>query len=372
LAPPGRMYNYTNPGFMLAGLIIESVSDTYYRHYLRENVFEPLGMTRTLFLPEQVLTDGNFAYGSTPHWETGEPFVVAPNSYDNGWARPAGLAFSSVLDLAKFIMFLRTAQPEILSQERHAAMLSPQANTEMFLDQLHYGFGFFIQEGGFYNPGTADFYQLRILLHGGDIPGFSADLYYVPECDFGFIALTNASYTHLSASFVAALNELCDLPMPSPIPDDMFMTPPDYTRYAGHYTDDDDAGDLWVARKSDQLLVDIPVFENLGYTYQQALQPVVRANFNLLIHDMAGFDVYPLPVTFIMDGNDQPEYLRTRGFVAEYTDKATTRPGSGPGTRSLSHVSSPSPQNIHVQPFLPEPQFPLMKPQGGFGEMHIK
>ena len=57
------MYNYTNVGFMLAGLITETVSGTFYRKYLEANVFNPLGMDRTYFLPEEVIADGDFAYG---------------------------------------------------------------------------------------------------------------------------------------------------------------------------------------------------------------------------------------------------------------------------------------------------------------------
>jgi len=116
----------------------------------------------------------------------------------------------------------------------------------------------------------------------------------------------------------------------------------------------------------------ITVRQLLTYTYERELQPGVLNNFSLLINDMAGFDVYPLPVTFILDSNDQPEYFRTRGFVAAYADAATAPPGSGPGRRSLAQIPNLPPQRIHVQPFLPEPQFPLMRPQKPLGETHVK
>ena len=35
--------------------------------------------------------------------------------YDNGWARPAGYAFSSVLDYARFVQFLNAGQPSVLA-----------------------------------------------------------------------------------------------------------------------------------------------------------------------------------------------------------------------------------------------------------------
>ena len=47
LAPPGRMYNYSNLSFVVAGLLIERASGTFCRSYMSKQVFEPLGMGRT-------------------------------------------------------------------------------------------------------------------------------------------------------------------------------------------------------------------------------------------------------------------------------------------------------------------------------------
>src|SRR5208283_4739801 len=44
---PGKKYQYNNSGFFLLGCIIEKVSGHSYGDFLRENFFEPLGMTNT-------------------------------------------------------------------------------------------------------------------------------------------------------------------------------------------------------------------------------------------------------------------------------------------------------------------------------------
>lgn len=361
MAPPGRMFNYTNPGYMLAGWVIESVSGISYRQYIQENILTPLGMSRTFFLPEQVLTDGDFAYGSTAHWETGEPFVVEPNSYDNGWARPAGLAFSNVLDLAEVIKFLRAGQPDVLTDSTRMAMQEKQMDMEVFLDLLGYGYGLIIQDGGFYHPTASNFYQLRIITHGGDVPGFSADIYYVPEFDFGFIALTNVSNCHLSYSFSTALVTLCRMPEPVSWPN-FSMTSNDYASYSGQYHDPFNVGDIIVKEDTNQLTVDIPVFEAVGQRYDHTLVPSSPNNFILYVYGVSNFDVFPLDVTFIRDESGLTEYFRTRSFVAQHTaDIPSGRDSEMIFKQRKTTTLRPILDSIH---YLPGPQLHFIKPPG--------
>jgi CubicO group peptidase (beta-lactamase class C family) len=361
MAPAGRMFNYTNPGYMLAGWVTESVSGTYYRHYIQENVFAPLEMTRTFFLPEHVIADGDFACGSALHWETGQPFVVEPNSYDNGWGRPAGLAFSNVLDLAQVVKFLRAGRTDVLSDELRVAMQEPQMDTEMFLDLVHYGYGLMIQEAGFYHLTAPNFYRMRLVSHGGDVYGFSADLYYVPDLDFGFVALTNASYSHLDMSFVTALNTLCDLPAPVPIPD-LSMTLADYAGYAGQYYDPFGVGDVTVTLNGAWLTVEIPGFDAAGVAYDHTLLANTPNNFILYLYGLTTLDVYPMAVTFILDDEGASEYFRTRSFVAHYRAEIPAEPGRG--RRLEGFRPTESHPVAHLMRPLPEPRLPFIAAPG--------
>jgi CubicO group peptidase (beta-lactamase class C family) len=63
-SPPGALWTYANPDYMLAGLIAEKTSGVPYRSLMRDNVFVPLGMNRTFFLPSEVLADGDYAVGT--------------------------------------------------------------------------------------------------------------------------------------------------------------------------------------------------------------------------------------------------------------------------------------------------------------------
>ncbi|MBN2315249.1 MAG: beta-lactamase family protein [Sedimentisphaerales bacterium] len=359
MAPPGRMFNYTNPGYALAGWVTESASGLYYRHYIRENVLTPLKMMRTFFLPEEVIADGDFAYGSALHWETGQPFVVEPNSYDNGWAKPAGWAFSNVFDLSEIVKFLRAGQPDVLTNEMRMAMQEPQIDWEMFLDLLHYGYGLIVQEAGFYHPTASNFYRMRIVSHGGDVHGFSADLYYVPDLDFGFVALTNASYSHLDTSFATALTTLCEMPTPFSIPN-FSMTSADYARYPGQYHDPFNAGDILVKLNNNQLTVEIPEFDEVGVLYSSTLVANTPNNFILYLYGLTQFDAYPLQVTFILDDEGRSEYFRTRSFVAEYQGEIPPEPGRPGRTEAFRTMELFNASRL--KPVLPEPRLPFIRP----------
>ncbi len=106
---PGTFYNYANPNFMLAGLVAEEAAGRPYREVMRRRVFKPLGMTRAVFLPSEVLADNDFAYGVR------NARAIAPGDYDNAIERPAGFAWTSAEDLAKFAQFILRGNPAALS-----------------------------------------------------------------------------------------------------------------------------------------------------------------------------------------------------------------------------------------------------------------
>ncbi|MCL2461971.1 MAG: beta-lactamase family protein [Defluviitaleaceae bacterium] len=59
---PGERFGYSNAGFILLGLAIESVSGTEYHRYIKENIIDPLGLAHTGFYRTNVLP-GNTALG---------------------------------------------------------------------------------------------------------------------------------------------------------------------------------------------------------------------------------------------------------------------------------------------------------------------
>ena len=101
--PPGTFWNYSNPNYYIAGRALEAGTGVTYRQAIEQRVFATLGMSRSFMLPGEVLADGNYSNGYGVNNEIGQGPLedLAPDAYDNAWARPAGFAFSNVLDWAK-------------------------------------------------------------------------------------------------------------------------------------------------------------------------------------------------------------------------------------------------------------------------------
>jgi len=306
MAPPGRMFNYTNPGFIFAGLLIEQASGEFYGSYLRDHVLLPLGMERTWFAPSDVLADGDYATGELKGdtWAAMFPSRrVGPDAYDNPWGWPAGFAFSSVLDLGEFVRFLRDGEPTVLAEELWADMQSPRVNTHWTADIGFYGYGLILQQGFFVG---ADFYDLELISHNGALPGFSSEIVYVPGCDLGFVTLANTDGAYFRDSLEVAVESLCDLPVPVTAPG-LAADPADHPDFVGTYHEPQYFGDLIITQDGTELRVEIPALSPTAY--DPVLLPVSKDVYLV-------FAGYYYDLTFIRDAGGQAEYLRNRGFVA--------------------------------------------------------
>ena len=93
--PPGEEYLYSNSGYLLLRLIVERVSGQSLREFAEERIFDPLGMTRTVFWerPRQIIPGRALAY--SPREDGGWDYEV----WHLGFQGPAGL-YTTVGDLA--------------------------------------------------------------------------------------------------------------------------------------------------------------------------------------------------------------------------------------------------------------------------------
>jgi CubicO group peptidase (beta-lactamase class C family) len=108
--PPGTRGEYSNLGFYVLANLVTRLSKTPYPAYLRERIFQPLGMADTGFAPPDPAR-------AAPHHATPEHL-----SYRFSLAKPSGGLWSTVSDLARFgRAFLVEGQ----------ALLSESTRTEM-------------------------------------------------------------------------------------------------------------------------------------------------------------------------------------------------------------------------------------------------
>jgi D-alanyl-D-alanine carboxypeptidase len=166
--PPGASDGYDNYGFILLAAVIEKVSGKSYYDYVRDNIFQPAGMTNTDSLPEDAHVS-RLAPGYT--WKDGKWVSNADTLPYRGTA--AGGGYSTLGDLLKFAEALQSGKLIPASLLSEAA--SPQNQARW------YGFGFMV------NPDDKpSFYG-----HEGGAPGMNADLRIVPGQRLVFVCLSN-------------------------------------------------------------------------------------------------------------------------------------------------------------------------------------
>lgn len=169
---PGAEYSYSNTGYNLLAEIIARVEGTSFRSWTDQNLFRPLGMTRTHVHddPTEVVPDRAIAY---------EP------REDGGWSRMtdnlttvgSSSLFTTVEDLAKWIVNFETAEVA----GRSAIELATTTGTLNDGSTNSYAFGLYRSQ----HRGAT------MLEHGGFWQGFNTDLLYLPEHRFGVVVLAN-------------------------------------------------------------------------------------------------------------------------------------------------------------------------------------
>ena len=168
---PGASWNYSNSGYNFLGFIIESVSGKNYWNFMRERIFNPLGMTKTGNRdPQYIIPNRATGY----EWENGK---LVGRDYDLTDVFSAGAIVSTVLDLAKWDSALRN--DKLLKKESKA-----QIQTPFVLNNgkpYPYGFGWNIGE----------IRGHRLISHSGQTAGFGANISRYIDDDLTVIALTN-------------------------------------------------------------------------------------------------------------------------------------------------------------------------------------
>ena len=169
---PGAEWNYNNTAFGLAAVIVERISDMSFPEFMAENVFGPIGMTRTMVRPSpESIVEGR-AEGYTPEGD-GTYLEIG----DLGGAIGAGGIYSTVGDLQKWVENFSSA--EVGNKEIFNEMMTSYVLTNG--DSTGYGFGLFIDEQR----------GLTRVHHGGADVAHRSQLVYYPEIGAGLTTQSN-------------------------------------------------------------------------------------------------------------------------------------------------------------------------------------
>jgi len=178
-ADPGTTFTYTDHGIAAAGQIVEDLSGTPLDRYLREAIFEPLGMGDTDLLRskrlESRLATGYKLARRGPRSVTDRQGVTAA----------AGSIYSTPRDMARYLAALLGG-----GANEHGAVLKPETLATMF--EPHYqpdpripamGLGFW----------RAELAGHRAVEHQGIVPGFNSQIFLAPDDGVGVMAFTNGA-----------------------------------------------------------------------------------------------------------------------------------------------------------------------------------
>src|SRR5207244_13062374 len=95
----GATMSYCNAGYVVAGRVIEVLTGKVWDAAMKERLFDPMGLTRTVTLPEEALRF-RAAFGHIV--EPNEPVQLAPAWHLPRGLGPAGVISSTAADLLSF------------------------------------------------------------------------------------------------------------------------------------------------------------------------------------------------------------------------------------------------------------------------------
>ena len=183
--PLGATMSYCNTGFSLLGRVIEVATGQVWDAAIRARLFEPLGLTHTATLPEDVLRH-RAAIG---HVEPpGRSLQTASAWGLPRTAGPPGGICSTAAEVAAFARLHlnggRAGDARVLSAESVQAMQAPQVVVPSGGDGLsarHWGLGWSIFDWG----------GRTVIGHDGGTIGQAAFLRVVPDAGVAVVLLTN-------------------------------------------------------------------------------------------------------------------------------------------------------------------------------------
>jgi CubicO group peptidase (beta-lactamase class C family) len=179
---PGEKLIYSNSGYVFLGYLVEVIAQKPFDIYCKENIFGPLGMTKTEWrlsnipLNELAIPYSALFTPSSPHYT----FI----DYPDGGLR------TTVVDLSKFLRMIimngSFNEHEIIKPE--TVVIMKQSTNEMDMDGYTYGLGLLFINNG----------NLILCGHDGGEQGVTSQMFYDLNSNAGTIVFTNTTMSDLS------------------------------------------------------------------------------------------------------------------------------------------------------------------------------
>lgn len=190
---PGSKFSYSNPAWIYAARILETLTGDPWQYYITKNIFMPLGMSRSYvsYTPEYLRAHRSNRYIVETSADGKKKTVDYGAEFNPGITIPNGGWNSPLDDVAAYIAFLTNATGgDRERQERFDTVLRRSSLEEMWQPQVpldnghgHIGYAFFL----------LDDVAPRVIGHTGGQGGFTSYFYINPQTGRGVIAAFNTA-----------------------------------------------------------------------------------------------------------------------------------------------------------------------------------
>lgn len=206
-------FQYQNVMYVAAGYAVGQVAHGTWDDFVRSRIFQPLGMNEsdTSSIDAEKSPDHASPHEQNPD---GSVKVIPWHNIDN--AGPAGSINSSARDMAKWMTLqLNNGMydgRQLISEKNMREMQTPQMVIDpgseipivFFPDstQLSYGLGWFVQQ----------YRGHQLILHAGDIDGFSTMVVVIPEIHTAYFVVINLGSSYRQVLSYEIADRLLGLP----------------------------------------------------------------------------------------------------------------------------------------------------------------
>ncbi|MBC8172311.1 MAG: serine hydrolase, partial [Chitinophagales bacterium] len=187
-------WGYCNAGFLAAGEIVESVTDTTWDDFIQHNFFKPLDMNHSSTTYRVISTEKNVCVPYTLF--ENKLIRLEYDSIDNLAA--VGGINSCASDLSNWLLMQlndgsfngkQVFPPQVVKNTRVPRSIVNAGGSGLYKSQHFnlYGLGWFIK----------DYEGRRIIMHDGGANGFVTSTCFIPEANLGIAVLTNTDANSL-------------------------------------------------------------------------------------------------------------------------------------------------------------------------------
>lgn len=290
---PGAVFSYANPGFVIAGYLVERLAGAPYSKAVQKRVLDPLKMARTTFQPTMAMT---YPFSVGHAGNEGVAARVLRPMEDNSQIWPVGFLFSNAPDLARFaIAFMNGGQIDgkpALSAKLIERLSTPNALVQSQLEGS-YGYGLIMR----------DYRGVRLVEHGGTTGSFASDFVMAPAQRVAVIVLANRNM-HLMKTAEKALEIMLPLAPKPPEPEPLKFTERELEEYVGRYAQD-------ANRRPPIEFELVRAGEGLALKQGQAQLPLTKIGNDLFTIKLPRFTA-PLRMKIVRGTDGRVAYLHNR------------------------------------------------------------